>query len=53
MVPDPEVVVDWDDVVSLGDEPQETYTEAEIVEDLTTLIDESMDYLFKEIIQDA
>ncbi|PFH45753.1 hypothetical protein AMATHDRAFT_8713 [Amanita thiersii Skay4041] len=48
-VPDPEVVVDWDDVISLGDEPQE----AEIVKDLTTLIDESMDYLFEEIIHDA
>ncbi|PFH45003.1 hypothetical protein AMATHDRAFT_10233 [Amanita thiersii Skay4041] len=52
-VPDPEVVVDWDDVVSLGDEPQETYTEAEIVENSTTLIDKSMDYLFEEMIQDA
>ncbi|PFH44956.1 hypothetical protein AMATHDRAFT_10351 [Amanita thiersii Skay4041] len=52
-VPDPEVVIDWDDVVSLGDEPQETYTEAEIVKNLTTLIDESMDYLFEEMIQDA
>ncbi|PFH45994.1 hypothetical protein AMATHDRAFT_8388 [Amanita thiersii Skay4041] len=51
--PDPEVVVDWDDVVSLGEEPQETYTEAEIVDDSTTLIDESMDYLFEELIQDA
>ncbi|PFH45053.1 hypothetical protein AMATHDRAFT_10114 [Amanita thiersii Skay4041] len=52
-VPDPEVVIDWDNVVSLGDEPQETYTEAEIVKNSTTLIDESMDYLFEEIIQDA
>ncbi|PFH45127.1 hypothetical protein AMATHDRAFT_9963 [Amanita thiersii Skay4041] len=51
--PDPEVVIDWDDVVSLGEEPLETYTEAEEVEDSTTLIDESMDYLFEEIIQDA
>ncbi|PFH46835.1 hypothetical protein AMATHDRAFT_7348 [Amanita thiersii Skay4041] len=51
--PDPEVVIDWDDVVSLGEEPQEAYTEAEIVEDSTTLIDESMDYLFEELIQDA
>ncbi|PFH45716.1 hypothetical protein AMATHDRAFT_8755 [Amanita thiersii Skay4041] len=51
--PDPEVVVDWDDVVSLGEEPQETYTEAEIVEDSTILIDESMDYLFEELIQDT
>ncbi|PFH44602.1 hypothetical protein AMATHDRAFT_11393 [Amanita thiersii Skay4041] len=51
--PNPEVVVDWDDIVSLGEEPQETYTEAETVEDSTTLIDESMDYLFEEIIQDA
>ncbi|PFH44976.1 hypothetical protein AMATHDRAFT_10305 [Amanita thiersii Skay4041] len=52
-VPNPEVVVDWDNVISLGDEPQETYTEAEIVENSTTLIDESMDYLFEEMIQDA
>ncbi|PFH46081.1 hypothetical protein AMATHDRAFT_8233 [Amanita thiersii Skay4041] len=52
-VPDPEVVVDWDDIVSLGDEPQETYTKAEEVENLTTLIDESMDYLFEEMIQDT
>ncbi|PFH44594.1 hypothetical protein AMATHDRAFT_11413 [Amanita thiersii Skay4041] len=51
--PDPEVVVDWDDVVSLGEEPQETYTEAEIVKNLTTLIDKSMDYLFEEMIHDA
>ncbi|PFH44718.1 hypothetical protein AMATHDRAFT_11074 [Amanita thiersii Skay4041] len=51
--PDPEVVIDWDDVVSLGEEPLETYTEVEEVKDLTTLIDESMDYLFKELIQDA
>ncbi|PFH45509.1 hypothetical protein AMATHDRAFT_9091 [Amanita thiersii Skay4041] len=51
--PDPEVVVDWDDIVSLGEEPLETYTEAEEVEELTTLIDESMDYLFEEIIQDT
>ncbi|PFH46007.1 hypothetical protein AMATHDRAFT_8367 [Amanita thiersii Skay4041] len=41
-VPDPEVVVDWDNVVSLGEESQETYTEAEIVDDSTTLIDESL-----------
>ncbi|PFH45001.1 hypothetical protein AMATHDRAFT_10239 [Amanita thiersii Skay4041] len=52
-VPDPEVVIDWDDVVSLGEEPQETYTEAEIVEDLTTIVDKSMDYLFEELIQDT
>ncbi|PFH44719.1 hypothetical protein AMATHDRAFT_11073 [Amanita thiersii Skay4041] len=52
-VPDPEVVVDWDNVVSLGEEPQETYTEAEIVNDSTTTVDESMDYLFEELIQDA
>ncbi|PFH45086.1 hypothetical protein AMATHDRAFT_10048 [Amanita thiersii Skay4041] len=51
--PDPEVVVDWDDIVSLGEEPQETYTGAEIVEDSTTLIDESMDYLFEELAHDA
>ncbi|PFH45217.1 hypothetical protein AMATHDRAFT_9735 [Amanita thiersii Skay4041] len=51
--PDPEVVIDWDDVVSLGEEPLETYTEAEGVKDLTTLVDESMDYLFEEIIWDA
>ncbi|PFH45319.1 hypothetical protein AMATHDRAFT_9501 [Amanita thiersii Skay4041] len=51
--PDPEVVVDWDDIVSLGEEPLETHTEAEEVKELTTLIDESMDYLFEEIIQDA
>ncbi|PFH45267.1 hypothetical protein AMATHDRAFT_9604 [Amanita thiersii Skay4041] len=51
--PDPEVVVNWDDVVSLGDESLETYTEAEEVEDSTTLVDESMDYLFEEIIQDT
>ncbi|PFH46349.1 hypothetical protein AMATHDRAFT_7923 [Amanita thiersii Skay4041] len=51
--PNPEVVVDWDDVVSLGEEPLETYTEAEEVKDSTTLIDESMDYLFEELIQDA
>ncbi|PFH45811.1 hypothetical protein AMATHDRAFT_8631 [Amanita thiersii Skay4041] len=51
--PDPEVVIDWDDVVSLGEEPLETYTEAEEVDDSTTLIDESMDYLFEELIQDA
>ncbi|PFH49938.1 hypothetical protein AMATHDRAFT_4416 [Amanita thiersii Skay4041] len=49
----PEVVVDWDDVVSLGEEPQGSYTEAEIVEDSTNLIDESMDYLFEELIQDT
>ncbi|PFH46996.1 hypothetical protein AMATHDRAFT_7175 [Amanita thiersii Skay4041] len=52
-VPDPEVVVDWDDVVSLGEEPQESYTEVGIVEDSTNPIDESMDYLFEELIQDA
>ncbi|PFH44855.1 hypothetical protein AMATHDRAFT_10624 [Amanita thiersii Skay4041] len=52
-IPDPEVVIDWDNVISLGEEPQETYTEAEIVENSTTLIDESMDYLFEELIQDA
>ncbi|PFH45523.1 hypothetical protein AMATHDRAFT_9047 [Amanita thiersii Skay4041] len=52
-IPNPEVIVDWDDIVSLGEEPQETYTEAEIVEASTTLIDESMDYLFEELIQDA
>ncbi|PFH46045.1 hypothetical protein AMATHDRAFT_8297 [Amanita thiersii Skay4041] len=52
-IPNPEVVVDWDDVVSLGEEPQDAYTETEIVDDLTTLIDESMDYLFEELIQDA
>ncbi|PFH45812.1 hypothetical protein AMATHDRAFT_8619 [Amanita thiersii Skay4041] len=52
-VPNPEVVVDWDNVISLGEEPQETYTETEIVENLTTLIDKSMDYLFEEMIQDA
>ncbi|PFH44792.1 hypothetical protein AMATHDRAFT_10832 [Amanita thiersii Skay4041] len=51
--PNPEVVVDWDDVVSLGEEPLETYTEAGEVEDSTTLIDESMDYLFEELIHDA
>ncbi|PFH44710.1 hypothetical protein AMATHDRAFT_11092 [Amanita thiersii Skay4041] len=51
--PDPEVVVDWDDVVSLGEEPQEELIEAEAVEESTTLIDESMDYLFEEIIHDA
>ncbi|PFH44985.1 hypothetical protein AMATHDRAFT_10275 [Amanita thiersii Skay4041] len=51
--PDPEVVIDWDDVVSLGEEPLETYTEAEEVDELTTLIDESMDYLFEEMIQDT
>ncbi|PFH45227.1 hypothetical protein AMATHDRAFT_9704 [Amanita thiersii Skay4041] len=51
--PDPEVVVDWDNIVSLGEEPLETYTEAEEVKESTTLIDESMDYLFEEIIQDA
>ncbi|PFH44826.1 hypothetical protein AMATHDRAFT_10689 [Amanita thiersii Skay4041] len=52
-IPNPEVVVDWDNVVSLGDEPQETYTEAEIVKNSTTLIDKSMDYLFEEMIQDT
>ncbi|PFH44709.1 hypothetical protein AMATHDRAFT_11097 [Amanita thiersii Skay4041] len=51
--PDPEVVVDWDDVVSLGEEPQEEHMKAEVVEDSTTLIDESMDYLFEDLIQDA
>ncbi|PFH46623.1 hypothetical protein AMATHDRAFT_7575 [Amanita thiersii Skay4041] len=51
--PDPEVVIDWDDIVSLGEESQEEYIEAEVVEDSTTLIDESMDYLFEELIQDA
>ncbi|PFH45037.1 hypothetical protein AMATHDRAFT_10160 [Amanita thiersii Skay4041] len=51
--PDPEVVVDWDDVVSLGKESLETYTETEEVDKSTTLVDESMDYLFEEIIQDA
>ncbi|PFH48052.1 hypothetical protein AMATHDRAFT_6177 [Amanita thiersii Skay4041] len=51
--PDPEVVIDWDDVVSLGEEPLETYTEAEGVKESTTLVDESMDYLFEELIQDA
>ncbi|PFH44815.1 hypothetical protein AMATHDRAFT_10749 [Amanita thiersii Skay4041] len=50
--PDPEVFIDWDDVVSLGEEPLETYTKAE-VKNSTELIDESMDYLFKELIQDA
>ncbi|PFH44844.1 hypothetical protein AMATHDRAFT_10645 [Amanita thiersii Skay4041] len=52
-VPNPEVVVDWDNLVSLGEEPKETYTEAEIVKNLTTNIDKSMDYLFEELIQDA
>ncbi|PFH45570.1 hypothetical protein AMATHDRAFT_8964 [Amanita thiersii Skay4041] len=51
--PDPEVIIDWDDVVSLGEESLETYTEAGEVEESTTLIDESMDYLFKEIIHNA
>ncbi|PFH45500.1 hypothetical protein AMATHDRAFT_9120 [Amanita thiersii Skay4041] len=51
--PNPEVVVDWDDVISLGEEPQETCTEAEIVKNSTTLIDDSMDYLFEEMIQDT
>ncbi|PFH45105.1 hypothetical protein AMATHDRAFT_10009 [Amanita thiersii Skay4041] len=51
--PNPEVVIDWDNVVSLGEEPQESYTEAEIVKNSTNLIDESMDYLFEELIQDA
>ncbi|PFH44868.1 hypothetical protein AMATHDRAFT_10590 [Amanita thiersii Skay4041] len=51
--PYPEVVVDWDNVVSLGEEPQEEHIEAEIVEDSTALVDESMDYLFEELIQDA
>ncbi|PFH45220.1 hypothetical protein AMATHDRAFT_9728 [Amanita thiersii Skay4041] len=52
-VPNPEVVIDWDNVISLGEEPQETYTEAEIVEDSTTIVDESMDYLFEELIQNT
>ncbi|PFH44802.1 hypothetical protein AMATHDRAFT_10788 [Amanita thiersii Skay4041] len=52
-VPDPEVVVDWDNVVSLGEEPLEINTEAEQVKDLTNLVDEIMDYLFEELIQDA
>ncbi|PFH45329.1 hypothetical protein AMATHDRAFT_9479 [Amanita thiersii Skay4041] len=51
--PDPEVVVDWDDVVSLGEEPLEIHAETETVKDSTALIDESMDYLFEELIQDA
>ncbi|PFH45433.1 hypothetical protein AMATHDRAFT_9253 [Amanita thiersii Skay4041] len=51
--PDPKVVTDWDDIVSLGEDPPETSTEAETVEDTTELVDESMDYLFKELIQDA
>ncbi|PFH46359.1 hypothetical protein AMATHDRAFT_7907 [Amanita thiersii Skay4041] len=51
--PNPEVVIDWDDVVSLGEEPVETYEEAETVDESTTLVDESMDYLFEELIQDA
>ncbi|PFH44938.1 hypothetical protein AMATHDRAFT_10392 [Amanita thiersii Skay4041] len=51
--PEPEVVVDWDDVVSLGDEPTESYIEAEQAEMSATLTDESMDYFFKEMIQDA
>ncbi|PFH44677.1 hypothetical protein AMATHDRAFT_11200 [Amanita thiersii Skay4041] len=51
--PDPEVAVDWDDIVSLREDPPETYTEAKEVKESTTLIDESMDYLFKEIIHDA
>ncbi|PFH44834.1 hypothetical protein AMATHDRAFT_10673 [Amanita thiersii Skay4041] len=51
--PEPEVVVDWDNVVSLGDEPTETYIEAELAEMSPTLIDESVDYLFKEMIQDT
>ncbi|PFH44931.1 hypothetical protein AMATHDRAFT_10402 [Amanita thiersii Skay4041] len=38
--PDPEVVVDWDDVVSLGEEPLGTYIEAEEVKNSTALIDE-------------
>ncbi|PFH47328.1 hypothetical protein AMATHDRAFT_6853 [Amanita thiersii Skay4041] len=50
--PDPEVVVDWDDIVSLGDEPTEEYIEAELAEMPTTL-NESTDYLFEEMIQDA
>ncbi|PFH44726.1 hypothetical protein AMATHDRAFT_11053 [Amanita thiersii Skay4041] len=52
-VPNPEVVVDWDNVVSLGEEPEETYKEAETVENSTTIIDESMDCLFEELMQDA
>ncbi|PFH44681.1 hypothetical protein AMATHDRAFT_11190 [Amanita thiersii Skay4041] len=51
--PDPEVIVDWDNVVSLREEPEETYNEAEMVKNLTTIIDESMDYLFEELIQDT
>ncbi|PFH44803.1 hypothetical protein AMATHDRAFT_10789 [Amanita thiersii Skay4041] len=47
--PNPKVVVDWDNVVSLGDDTTETYIEAEQAENSPTLIDESMDYLFKEI----
>ncbi|PFH44986.1 hypothetical protein AMATHDRAFT_10270 [Amanita thiersii Skay4041] len=50
--PSPEVVANWDDIVSLGEEPPETSTEAETVKTMTELVDESMDYLFKEIIQD-
>ncbi|PFH48054.1 hypothetical protein AMATHDRAFT_6184 [Amanita thiersii Skay4041] len=48
--PNPEVIVDWDDIVSLGDEPTETYIEAG---DSPTLVDESTNYLFKEMLQDA
>ncbi|PFH44999.1 hypothetical protein AMATHDRAFT_10241 [Amanita thiersii Skay4041] len=51
--PSLEVVVDWDDAVSLRDDPPKTSTETETVESLTELVDESMDYLFKELIQDA
>ncbi|PFH45188.1 hypothetical protein AMATHDRAFT_9814 [Amanita thiersii Skay4041] len=51
--PNPEVVVDWDNVVSLGEDPEETYIEAETVEASTTTVDKSMDYLFEELIQDA
>ncbi|PFH44649.1 hypothetical protein AMATHDRAFT_11263 [Amanita thiersii Skay4041] len=51
--PNPEVVIDWDDIVSLGEEPLETNIEAEEVKNSTDLIDESMDYLFEELIQDA
>ncbi|PFH44676.1 hypothetical protein AMATHDRAFT_11205 [Amanita thiersii Skay4041] len=51
--PDPEVVVDWDDVVSLGNETIEGYIEAEQADNLPALVDESTDYLFEEMIQDA
>ncbi|PFH44957.1 hypothetical protein AMATHDRAFT_10346 [Amanita thiersii Skay4041] len=49
--PDPEVVVDWDNVISLGEDPLEI--KAEEVKNSTDLVDESMDYLFEELIQDA